>query len=167
MSDALPVVEGESKSRACGLCWIRTGAIFAGLAVVTGAWAAHGLEKILLPKYEGETRVVVGQEIPRAVKHVNDFFTGSEYQMYHSLALIAVGLLLLSGWGSPRLLNVAGWSFVVGILLFPGSLYVLVLTGKTWLGMVAPIGGTAFIVGWVALAISCVQTTRSPDVGRV
>jgi len=132
--------------------WIRTGTICAALAVVLGAFAAHGLGDFLLKKYDGVTRVVLGQTLPGAVKYLGDFKTAAEYQMYHGLALLAVGLL--SFQHPSRMLNVAGWSFLLGIILFSGSLYLLVLTGVRMLGAITPFGGLAFILGWVALAIS-------------
>nr|WP_243663782.1 DUF423 domain-containing protein [Rhodothermus marinus] len=80
------------------------------------------------------------------------------YQMYHALAL------LVTGWLVYRLnvpgLTVAGWCFLAGIVLFSGSLYVLVLTDTPWLGAVAPLGGTAFILGWGVLAWSLWQALR-------
>jgi len=132
--------------------WLATGAILAGLAVVTGAFAAHGLGRHLEDLYGDQVRKVAGQEIPATQKYLADFKTGAEYQMYHALALVACGLV-----AAPRCrktLNAAGWAFVLGIAGFSGSLYTLVLTGQTWLGMIAPIGGTAFIVGWVLLALA-------------
>ena len=73
--------------------------------------------------------------------------------MYCALALLAVGLLSLHG-RSGTALTVAGWSFLLGSLLFSGSLYLLAVTGLKWLGAIAPIGGIAMLAGWVALAIS-------------
>lgn len=132
--------------------WIRAGAVLAGLAVVCGALAAHGLDEVFARQYAGQTRRVGGQEVPRAVKHLADFRTAAEYQMYHALGLLAVGLLLRSSPGPRRSLTVAAWAFLVGILLFSGSLYVLTLSGQTWLGAITPLGGTAFLIGWAALA---------------
>jgi len=108
------------------------GAINGFLAVSFGAFAAHGLKGLLSP---GLLEV---------------FQTGVEYQALHALALLIVGLL----GRSARLegLTVAGWAFATGILLFSGSLYLLALTDARWLGMVTPLGGTAFLVGWAALA---------------
>jgi uncharacterized membrane protein YgdD (TMEM256/DUF423 family) len=131
--------------------WIAAGALLAGLAVVCGAFAAHGLDSLFTAKYAGETRLVTGQEIPRAVKYLADFRTGAEYQMYHALGLIAVGLLA-NARGPRRSLALAGWCFLIGCLLFSGSLYVLTLSGLGWLGAITPFGGVAFIIGWVALA---------------
>lgn len=131
--------------------WTRCGGILAGLAVAFGAFAAHGLDHFLVEKYSGETRTVAGQEMPASAKYLGDFKTGAAYQMYHALGLVAIGLMLK---GRPSLaLNIAAWSFVVGILLFSGSLYVLVLGGPRWLGLVAAVGGTSFLIGWTAFAI--------------
>lgn len=134
----------------CSNNWITIGALVSGLAVVTGAFAAHGLYDHLSVKFEGETKTVFDEEIPTARKYLGDFKTAAEYQMYHGLALIAVGLL--SGTNPPRSLRLAGWSFLGGVILFSGSLYALTLTGATILGAITPIGGLLFIIGWVALA---------------
>lgn len=132
--------------------WAPLGAVLAGLAVVCGAFAAHGLNDHFSRKYAGETRTVFGAEIPLAQKYLADFKTAAEYQMYHALGLIAVGLLAASRPGAS--VSVAGWSFLLGIVLFSGSLYVLTLTGQRWLGAVTPLGGVLFIVGWAALALA-------------
>lgn len=129
--------------------WFRCGAILGGLAVILGAFAAHGLGPYLLQLYGSSTREVLGQQVPAATKYLADFKTAAEYQMYHSLALLALGLL--PEGKSSRSRRLAGWSFLLGILFFSGSLYLLVITGRTWLGMITPIGGTLFIVGWGAL----------------
>lgn len=132
--------------------WIRAGAILGGIAVITGAFAAHGLHDYLIDLYGDKTKSIMGEEIPAARKYLADFKTAAEYQMYHALGIIAVGLL--PGSLSTRSRDVAAWSFLLGILLFSGSLYALVLTGYTKLGMITPLGGTLFIVGWVALAMA-------------
>lgn len=129
--------------------WFRCGAILAGLAVVTGAFAAHGLEEPLLKMYGSQTKQVLGKEIPAAEKYLGDFKTAAEYQMSHGLALLALALLP-GAWTKMR--SLAAWSFLLGILLFSGSLYALVLTGQTKLGMITPFGGLLFLVGWGALA---------------
>lgn len=140
-----------------GSRWILIGAVFCGLAVALGAWAAHGLDRVLLEKYGDATKDFAGQTIPAAVKYLHDFKTGVEYQMYHGLALIAVGLI--AERNSSRLVGFAGWSFAFGILFFSGSLYILALTGVTKWGAVTPIGGLSFLIGWFLLAVS---TLRSP-----
>ena len=108
------------------------GAISGFLTVAFGAFAAHGLKDML------------------SAGMLATFQTGVEYQGLHALALLMIGML---GRGADtRGLRLAGWSFVIGILLFSGSLYLLALTETRWLGIVTPFGGTAFLVGWAALA---------------
>lgn len=136
--------------------WLRVGAVMGLLAVVFGAFAAHGLEKPLLEMYGGKTKEVLGTEIPAAHKYIADFKTAAEYQMYHALAILVVALLPASF--SRRTVNIAGWSFLLGILLFSGSLYVLVLTGQTKLGMITPLGGVFFLIGWGALIMATFQS---------
>jgi uncharacterized membrane protein YgdD (TMEM256/DUF423 family) len=116
------------------------GAVNGFLAVAFGAFAAHGLEGLLSP---GLLEV---------------FRTGFDYHGLHALALLAVGLFGLHV-GSTRALLWAGWAFATGILLFSGSLYLLALTDARWLGAVTPLGGTAFLLGWGALAW---QAWRAP-----
>jgi uncharacterized membrane protein YgdD (TMEM256/DUF423 family) len=84
--------------------------------------------------------------------------TAAAYQMYHALALLAVGVVLgrFSSDGSPWL-TAAGWLFVVGTVSFSGSLYALAVSGVTWLGAITPLGGVAFLLGWAALAIGVWQ----------
>jgi uncharacterized membrane protein YgdD (TMEM256/DUF423 family) len=72
--------------------------------------------------------------------------------MYHALALLALGVMMTRLEG--RAVVVAGWSFTAGILIFSGSLYALALSGVTMLGAITPIGGVAFLIGWIALAIA-------------
>ena len=127
------------------------GAVLAGLSVGAGAFAAHGLDGYFKDKYaQSEPREVAGVKIPAAQKYLQDFKTGAEYQMYHALALLLAGLLAQSGRSAAW--PVAGWCFLLGIVLFSGSLYVLTLTGQRWLGAIVPIGGVLFFVGWGAVA---------------
>lgn len=109
--------------------------LLGGLSVALGAFGAHGLrgriEENLLANYQ----------------------TGVSYTFYHTLALLAV-VLALGKWPASVLPVWAGWFFIVGILLFSGSLLVMALTGMRWLGAITPIGGVAFIVGWLLLAIT-------------
>ena len=113
--------------------WLRVGSLLGGLAVAAGAFGAHLLEKQL------DTR------------SLQVFETAARYQMFHALAIGLVGVLGMVG-GSTRPLRVAGWAFLVGTVLFSGSLYALALTGITKLGAITPIGGVGFLVGWTALA---------------
>ena len=110
------------------------GCVSAVVAVALGAFGAHGL------------RARLGPDL------LATFEIGVRYQMYHALALLAVGLAL-SRWPSSASV-LAGWLFVAGTLIFSGSLYVLALSGLRWLGAITPIGGAAFIVGWIVLAWS-------------
>ncbi|QDU78862.1 hypothetical protein Pla110_05660 [Polystyrenella longa] len=144
-----------------GTGWIALGAILAGIAVITGAFAAHGMDGFCAEKYGGEPAVVIaGWEHPLAYKRLNDFQVGARYQMYHALGLIAVGLLL--GFRACKLVSAAGWCFLAGIILFSGSLYVLVLSGITWLGAITPIGGVLMIIGWGLLAAGAWTGRKSP-----
>jgi len=116
---------------------IAVGSAIGLLAVVGGTFAAHVLDKSLDPKY------------------LNAFDVAVRYQMYHALAIFCA-LWVNSRNPSPLALK-AGWMFAIGSVLFSGSLYALVLTGEKWLGMVAPIGGASFIVGWALLGISALK----------
>jgi uncharacterized membrane protein YgdD (TMEM256/DUF423 family) len=108
------------------------GAVSAGLAVALGAFAAHGLRARLSPEA------------------LQTFETGARYHMYHALALLAVAWAVTRWPGTA--VTAAGWLFIAGTLLFSGSLYLLALTGVRALGAITPIGGFAFILGWLALA---------------
>lgn len=113
--------------------FITMAAVSGMLAVVFGAFGAHAL-KNKLDDYA-----------------LGVFETAVQYHFYHSLALLAVGILALSLPDS-TLLKSSGWLFTVGLVVFSGSLYVLSLTGLRWLGAVTPLGGLAFIAGWACLA---------------
>ena len=114
------------------------GSAFAGLGVVLGTFGAHGIRASLTPE------------------DLATFETGVRYQMIHALALLAVA------WASTRwetaTVAAAGWAFVVGIVIFSGSLYVLVLSGQRWLGAITPIGGVAMIVGWSLLVVTALRS---------
>jgi uncharacterized membrane protein YgdD (TMEM256/DUF423 family) len=114
--------------------FVLLGAINAAISVAAGAFGAHGLKAVLSPDM------------------LAVFETASRYQMYHGLALVVVGLIGTRARARPPVL--AGWCFVAGIVLFSGSLYVLALSGVRWLGAVTPLGGAAFLAGWIALAWS-------------
>jgi uncharacterized membrane protein YgdD (TMEM256/DUF423 family) len=110
------------------------GALSALVSVAAGAFGAHALR----------TRL--------AAEYLTAFETGARYQMYHALGLFAVAWAL-ARWPS-QLPVWAGWLFVTGTVLFSGSLYALALTGSRWWGAVTPLGGVAFLVGWLCLAWS-------------
>jgi uncharacterized membrane protein YgdD (TMEM256/DUF423 family) len=116
--------------------FVSLGGLSGCLAVAAGAFAAHALRDRL------------------SADLLDVFQTGASYQMYHALALIGVGILLSRfSVGGSTWLTAAGWLFVGGTLLFSGSLYALALSGTRWLGAITPIGGVAFLLGWLALAI--------------
>ncbi|MBC7183245.1 MAG: DUF423 domain-containing protein [Marinobacter sp.] len=118
-----------------------SGGCLALLAVMAGAFGAHGLRGVVSER---------GLEV---------FQTAVTYQMYHSIALIIVAVL--SGMGLSR--KLLGWSaafYLAGILLFSGSLYLLVLTDIRWIGPITPIGGACFMVGWVLLIMSGIGRNR-------
>lgn len=110
------------------------GALFAFMGVAAGAFGAHGLKSHL------------------SAEMLSVFEVGVRYQMYHAFALIAAAWAQ-SKWPS-ALVMTGGWLFVVGTILFSGSLYLLSITGMKWLGMITPMGGVAFLAGWVCLAWS-------------
>lgn len=145
--------------------WFLLGAVLAGLSVAAGAFAAHGLDGYFVRKYGTETRQVGGREVLRSEKSLHDFKTGAEYQMYHSLGLLAVGLL--SERRRSTATKVAGWAFLIGIVLFSGSLYALTISGMTKLGMITPFGGVAFLIGWAALAVAAkkIKSSEAEAVG--
>ena len=113
------------------------GSASALVAVATGAFGAHGLRARLSPDL------------------LAVFETAARYQMYHALALLAVGCAV-TRWPGPWPVR-AGWLFAVGTLLFSGSLYVLALSGMRWLGAVTPLGGLAFLAGWTCLLLGMLR----------
>ena len=112
---------------------------FGFLSVAIGAFGAHALKGSLSPE----------------MLEINH--TGAQYQMYHSLALLAVAVLL-KFYPDSKLFNLAGWLFVGGIIIFSGSLYALSLTGIKTLGAITPIGGLCFLGGWVCLLIGALKS---------
>ena len=117
--------------------FLAIGAISAFIGVAAGAFGAHGLKDRLGPEM------------------LAIFETGARYQMYHAFALIAVA------WASSRfpgsIVTAAGWLFVAGTILFSGSLYLLSLTETRWLGAITPLGGVAFLAGWLCLAYASLK----------
>ncbi|MEX2671860.1 MAG: DUF423 domain-containing protein [Phycisphaeraceae bacterium] len=114
-------------------------AIAAGLAVFTGAFAAHGLDD--LPEHQ-----------------MAWWQTGAQYHMYHALGIFAAAWV--ASQFAPRLAAAAGWLFLLGIVLFSGSLYVMGVSERLfgeeqrWLGAITPLGGISFMIGWLLLAIA-------------
>lgn len=115
--------------------WAALAAITMALAIATGAFGAHGLRARLTPEALGWWQ------------------TAAQYHVYHALGLFAVAWAAHIG-ARPRPVLVAGIALVIGLVLFSGSLYLMALTGKRWLGAITPLGGTAWIIGWIALAVA-------------
>tara|TARA_R110000824_G_scaffold390760_17_gene587997 strand:- start:35291 stop:35662 length:372 start_codon:yes stop_codon:yes gene_type:complete len=111
--------------------WLSIAAFSGFLAVAFGAFGAHGLANRATPE------------------ELNAFEIGARYHMYHALALFAVAWLATQGESS--LVTTAGWAFVLGTVLFSGSLYVLGATGSRSLVLVTPLGGVTFMIGWLCL----------------
>lgn len=108
--------------------------LLGALAVGLGAFGAHAMRgrmaENLLANYE----------------------TGVRYHFYHVLALVAV-VVAIQRWPNSNLPGLAGWLFVIGIVIFSGSLYIMAFTGLRWLGAITPIGGVALIAGWICLML--------------
>ena len=119
--------------------WFATGAVLCGVGVIFGAFGAHGLRDRL------------------SADMLAVFETGVRYHLIHSLALLAVA------WASSKwpgfYISAAGWCFLVGIMIFSGSLYILAISGIRWLGAITPIGGLGLIVGWGLLAVGALKAS--------
>jgi uncharacterized membrane protein YgdD (TMEM256/DUF423 family) len=114
--------------------FVIAGALLAAVAVAAGAFGAHALAARLSPE------------------RLATWETAARYHMYHALALIILGAVA-ARWPAP-LLSVAGWLFIAGIVVFGGTVYALALGAPRWLGAITPLGGVAFIAGWVLLAVA-------------
>lgn len=114
--------------------YIKLAAVLGGLAVAIGAFGAHGLEAILMEH-----------------GRVDTFETAVKYHFYHTLAILLTGVLMMVR--TEKMYRYSANAFLLGIVIFSGSLYTLSLTNLTWLGAVTPLGGLSFIIGWVLLFI--------------
>ncbi|MBF2421947.1 DUF423 domain-containing protein [Listeria welshimeri] len=119
---------------------IITGAVFAGLAVLLGAFGAHALKDVL-------------------GRYTSTWETGVQYQMFQAVGILIIGLLMEKQ--TSRLYNWAAILFSVGIVFFSGSLYVLSISKVTVLGAITPIGGVCFVVGWFLLILGVSKRTMS------
>ena len=118
-------------------------AIFGLIGVGAGAFGSHALADFLTESGRLAT-----------------YETAVRYQMYHALALfgVAIGQKV---WPAAGWLSWAGWLFIVGTIIFSGSLYLLIFTGQRWLGDITPLGGAAFIGGWLMLVVTALPSNGS------
>lgn len=117
--------------------FILLGALSGATGVALGAFGAHALRNRLTPERQSV------------------FETGVRYELIHALGLVMVGIVSSSN-PPGHWLGAAGWLFVAGTILFSGSLYLLVLSDRRWMGAITPFGGIAFILGWLCLAASAI-----------
>lgn len=118
--------------------FIQAGALLGALAVALGAFGAHALKAML----ESSNRV-------------DTFDTAVKYQFYHAIGLVLIGLLLQNcAVNAERFYHWSGYAFLIGVVIFSGSLYTICFTGIRAFGAVAPIGGTLMIVGWMLLLLA-------------
>jgi len=156
--------------------FIVAGALCAALSVGMGAFGAHGLKDVIAKTYtpaklgqsepgqsdssdqsESEDRPKASEAPPETEaqfvqRRLANWDTGARYQMYHAIGLILVGLFCIGG--NQKLCGTAALLFLVGIVLFSGMLYVLVLTNIKILGAIVPLGGLSFIFGWLCFALA-------------
>ncbi len=110
--------------------WMAAAALLGALGVILGAFGAHALQARL------------------STEQIESWSTAVRYQLLHSVALLALALFASA---TGRSIQLPGWLFGVGIALFSGSIYLLVLTGQRWLGPVTPVGGLCLIAGWLSI----------------
>lgn len=113
---------------------LQIAAILGAIAVGVGAFGAHGLNELLTQNGRLDT-----------------FETAVKYHFYHSLALLLVGILAQTKPSYQRGMSFSAINFIIGIVIFSGSLYLLSISGVTWLGAITPLGGVAFIFGWIGI----------------
>jgi uncharacterized membrane protein YgdD (TMEM256/DUF423 family) len=118
--------------------FLALGAFSAFLGVAAGAFGAHALRARVTPEM------------------LAIFEVGVRYQIYHALGLIACAWAVTRWPGA--LVATSGWLFVVGTLIFSGSLYALALTGIRWMGAITPLGGLAFLAGWFCLGLAAIRS---------
>jgi uncharacterized membrane protein YgdD (TMEM256/DUF423 family) len=125
-----------------GKFWISIAGVFGAVAVIMGAFAAHGLQ---------------GRVEDKALEWVR---TGAHYQIVHALALLgwAIWVQMRVRTGGALAGDLPGWAFTIGTIIFSGTLYAMALGGPRWLGAITPIGGTLLIAAWIIFAV---QATRN------
>jgi uncharacterized membrane protein YgdD (TMEM256/DUF423 family) len=124
--------------------WTAVGAVLGGLSVALGAFAAHGLKARFADLTSGDFQ-------PREI-----FDLAVRYHAVHALAILFASMMVQPAvrW---RVVSASCWAFLIGVVFFSGSLYLLATTGVRWLGAVTPIGGVALLAGWVLLAVAALR----------
>lgn len=122
------------------ILWV--GACSGLLAVALGAFGSHALKPLLT-----------------ANNRLDTYELASRYHFYHTLALLAIGLITAKA--ESKLTVLSAWFILSGIIIFSGSLYTLSLTNQTWLGMITPIGGLCLIGGWACLGVGVYKSSVS------
>lgn len=121
--------------------FIALGSINAALAVIFGAFGAHALKARISPEM------------------LSVYHTGAQYHFYHAIGMLLIGVLA-THFHNDGVLQLSGFLMLAGIVLFSGSLYLLAVTGVTWLGAITPLGGVAFIAAWVVLAVAALRAAH-------
>ena len=119
----------------------------AGIGVALGAIGAH-----FVPDFLNSAHAENPDKAELVLRRMDNWKTAALYQMFHAIGMLVVGVISLTR--PHRLLNFSGWMFLLGIILFSGLLYTLVLTEIRVLGAIVPLGGTSFIVGWVLVVLA-------------
>jgi uncharacterized membrane protein YgdD (TMEM256/DUF423 family) len=112
------------------------GSILAGIGVAAGAFGAHGLKQMATPEL------------------LDTWEKAVRYQIYHAVAMFIAAGGMLQWPSQAKIFSAGGWLFTAGIILFSGSLYLLVLSGNRWLGAITPFGGVSFVAGWFCLVLA-------------
>jgi uncharacterized membrane protein YgdD (TMEM256/DUF423 family) len=140
-----PLTDTGADMGAAAKSWIVVAALSGAISVIVGAFAAHGLD--------------VTTEAGRKAR---DWIqTASQYEMFHALAILAVVVLARATLVNGRFALIAQCLFLAGSVLFPGALYALAFNGPRWFGAVAPLGGTALILGWLSLAVAALMHSEA------
>lgn len=115
------------------------GSVLGALSVIIGAFGAHALKGLL-----------------ESTGRIETFETAVKYQFFHALGLILLGILMFNL--KHQFFQYAGYSFVIGTIVFSGSLYILCLTGITKFGIITPLGGLVMIAGWIFLMLGIIKS---------
>lgn len=127
-----------------------TAALLGAIAVAVGAFGAHAFPSWLAAR---------GADTDEVARRLDTLEIGARYQMYHALALLAIGIWQFDRAGGSRAGRAVVWLFLAGVVLFSGGLYAFSITGATAFASVVPLGGASFIAGWITLAVASRKVT--------